>query len=297
MPVRFMALDLDGTLLNSRGAVSDRTRSAITEARQRGVRVALVTGRRFRDVRPLALELGLDVPVIAHNGALTKHARTLETVAARLLPLAAARAVIAVAHEFHADALVSDDPEGPGLMVFDEAAARNESLLRYAAWARRIHGPEADEAMRCVPSLTDYLDHPPLHIGFSGACGEMQLFYEALTTRLGGQVKVLATIYPRQDFTIMDVLHPEASKGAGVAAAAAEAGIAPADIMAIGDNHNDLEMLEYAGLGVLMGNADTHLRKPGLHLTATNDEDGVALAIERFVFGNGTGSGRTFDND
>ena len=77
MAIRLIALDLDGTLLDSRGRVGERNRAALDEARARGVGVALVTGRRFRDARPLALELGLDVPVIAHNGALTKHAHSL----------------------------------------------------------------------------------------------------------------------------------------------------------------------------------------------------------------------------
>src|SRR5918911_4114375 len=112
MNIRLIALDLDGTLLNSRGELSERNFRAIAEARARGVRVALVTGRRFRDARPLALRLGLDVPLIAHNGALTKHARTLETVAAVLMPAEAARACVRLGRERGADALVSDDPEG-----------------------------------------------------------------------------------------------------------------------------------------------------------------------------------------
>ena len=87
MAIRLIALDLDGTLLNSRGELSERNRAAIASARERGGSVALVTGRRFRDARPLALELGLDVPVIAHNGALTKHAHSLETVSATCLVL------------------------------------------------------------------------------------------------------------------------------------------------------------------------------------------------------------------
>src|SRR3954471_8624334 len=109
MAIRLIALDLDGTLLDSRGQLSAGNRAALTAARERGVRVALVTGRRFRDARPLALELGLDVPVIAHNGALTKHARTLETVAVKLLPMEAAREVLRVGRKEGADALVSDD--------------------------------------------------------------------------------------------------------------------------------------------------------------------------------------------
>ena len=77
MAISLLALDLDGTLLNPRGQISERNRIAIENARAKGVRVALVTGRRFRDSRPIALELGLDVPLISHNGALTKHAETL----------------------------------------------------------------------------------------------------------------------------------------------------------------------------------------------------------------------------
>ena len=96
MSIRLLALDLDGTLLNSRGKLSERNRLTLNQARERGVRIALVTGRRFRDARPIALELGLDLPLISHNGALTKHVQTLETVAAVLLPLEAAREVLRV---------------------------------------------------------------------------------------------------------------------------------------------------------------------------------------------------------
>ncbi|PYS76010.1 MAG: Cof-type HAD-IIB family hydrolase, partial [Acidobacteria bacterium] len=105
MAIRLVALDLDGTLLDSRGELTARNRAAIGAARAAGVSVALVTGRRFRDARPLALELGLDVPVISHNGALTKHARTLETVSAILMPVEAARAVVRVGRAHGADAL------------------------------------------------------------------------------------------------------------------------------------------------------------------------------------------------
>src|SRR6266478_896526 len=106
MPIRLLALDLDGTLLNPRGQLTERNRQAIAEARACEVHVALCTGRRFRDARPIALELGLDVPLISHNGALTKHAETLETVAVLPLPLPAAQKTVRVGQEFGADALV-----------------------------------------------------------------------------------------------------------------------------------------------------------------------------------------------
>ena len=286
---------MDGTLLSSRGEVSERNRRAISLARERGVRVAVVTGRRFRDARPLALELELDAPVISHNGALTKHARSLETISVRLLPLEAARKVLAIGREHKLDAMVSDDHEGAGVLVYDHINEDNVPFKRYIQWARRIHGDEAEEAVRRVDSLSDYLQHEPVHIAFSGTCATMERLGETLKCELNDTVKVFATVYPRVDFTLIDVLHPEVSKGTGVAAAAAEAGITRAEVMAVGDNFNDLEMLEYAGTPVLMGNAEARLlrEQEGFHVTATNDEDGVALAIEKFIINESRESGES----
>jgi len=100
---------------------------------------------------------------------------------------------------------------------------------------------------------------------------------------LGG--KLIPAHYPKRDFALVDVLHPEASKGAGLAAVAAEYGLTPAEVMAMGDNHNDLEMLLYAGTSVVMSNAEPELREHerNFYLTGSNDEDGVAAAVERFI--------------
>jgi Cof subfamily protein (haloacid dehalogenase superfamily) len=285
MAISLLALDLDGTLLDSRGHISERNRIAIDHAREQGVHVALVTGRRFRDARPVALELGLDVPLISHNGALTKHAATLQTVSVLALPLAAAREALQVGRKTSADALLSDDHEGLGVLVYDHIRGENSAAHKYVSWARRIHGSdEAAEAVQQVASLEDYLDHDPIHLAFSGGCEEMDRLEERLTSELGSTVKILSTKYLEQDFALIDIINPAASKGAGVAATAAELGVSQGDIMAIGDNYNDLEMLLFAGIGVVMANAPLSLREiAGLHPTASNREDGVALAIEQFI--------------
>lgn len=284
MAIRLLALDLDGTLLNPRGQISERNLNAIESARAAGVRVALVTGRRFRDSRPVALELGLDVPLISHNGALTKHAETLQTVAVLPLPLAATREALRIGRQTSADALLSDDHEGLGLLVYDHLSGDNVAVHRYIAWATRLHGDEGRNAVRQVDSLEKYLDHEPIHLAFSGRCEAMDQLEELLKSEMGSTVKVLSTKYPEQDFTLVDVVNPQASKGAGVAAAAAELSVGAEEIMAVGDNYNDLEMLLFAGTGVVMANAPLSLRDiPGLHPTASNIEDGVALAIERFI--------------
>jgi Cof subfamily protein (haloacid dehalogenase superfamily) len=285
MAISLLALDLDGTLLNSRGQISERNLNAVESARAKGVRVALVTGRRFRDSRPIALELGLDIPLISHNGALTKHAETLHTVAVLPLPLEAAREALRVGRGAGADPLLSDDHEGLGTLVYDHLSGDNVAVHRYVSWARRIHGDEEGRnAVRQVDSLEDYLDHEPIHLAFSGRCTAMDQLEELLNSELGPSVKILSTKYLEQDFTLIDVMNPAASKGAGVAAAAAELNIGADEIMAIGDNYNDLEMLLFAGTGVVMANAPLSLREIlGLHPTASNSEDGVALAIEQFI--------------
>src|SRR5205085_10257835 len=156
------------------------------------------------------------------------------------------------------------------------------------AWARRIHGDEGAEAIRRVASLEDYLDHAPVHITFSGDVARMKHLDERLREELGESVKLLSTVYPKLDFALLDVVHPEVSKGVGVKAVASERGLRREEVMAIGDNFNDLEMLQYAGTSVLMGNAETSLRNSlsdhrGFYTTATNDEDGVAKAIEKLI--------------
>jgi Cof subfamily protein (haloacid dehalogenase superfamily) len=285
MTIRLLALDLDGTLLDSRGLISERNHLALDNAREQGVRVALVTGRRFRDSRPVALELGLDIPLISHNGALTKHAETLQTVSVLPLPLAAAREALRIGRDAGADALLSDDHEGLGVLVYDHLHADNTAAHRYLAWARRIHGDEKGaNAVQQVSSLEEYLDHAPVHLAFSGRCAAMDQLEEVLHAGLGSTVKILQTKYLEQDFSLLDIVNPAASKGAGVAAAAAELGIDREEIMAIGDNYNDLEMLLFAGTGVVMANAPLSLREiAGLHPTASNGDDGVALAVEQFI--------------
>src|SRR4029453_2512726 len=198
MTISLLALDLDGTLLDSRGHISERNRAAIDSAREPGVHVALVTGRGFRGSRPVALELGLDVPLISHNGALTKHAATLQTVSVLPLPVDAALKALRIGRAAGADALLSDDYEGLGVLVYDHIRGGNTAAHKYITWARRIHGEEGAHAVQQVASLEDYLDPDPIHLAFSGGCEEMDQLEETLKTQLGSTVKVLGTKYLEQ---------------------------------------------------------------------------------------------------
>lgn len=283
--IKLLALDLDGTLLNSRGLVPEENRKAIRAAEDRGVLVTIATGRRFRDGRIVGLELELNAPLITHNGALLKYADTLETVSASLLATETAIEAVRVGKEFGGDALVSADPHTKGTLLYDRISDDNIPLQRYIAWGKKLHGDEAEESVVHVDDLADVLsDHEVIHISFSGTCVRMDEMIDVLNKQLGDTVTILPTIYPRRDFTLIDILPPDASKGKGVEKLALLNGLTSENVMTMGDNFNDVEMLEFAGTPVVMGNADTRLlERAEFYTTVTNDEGGVAAAIDRFI--------------
>lgn len=283
--IKLLALDLDGTLLDSRGNVPEANRRAIRAAEDAGVLVTIATGRRFRDARPVGIEMEFNAPLITHNGALVKYAESLATVATSILDLDTTREIVRVGKNFGGNALVSADPHGKGSMLYDRISADNIPLQRYLEWSTRLHGDEAEHAVMHVHDLHDALpDHEVIHISFSGPCEPMRKMLAFLEDELGNSVKILPTIYPSLDFTLIDILPPDASKGTGVEKLAILNGLTAENVMVIGDNFNDLDMLEFAGTPVVMGNADTGLlERAEFYKTLSNSEAGVAAAIERFI--------------
>ncbi|NOT58879.1 MAG: Cof-type HAD-IIB family hydrolase [Acidobacteria bacterium] len=275
MAIKLIALDIDGTLLTYRSELTARTRAALTAAQAQGVTVALVTGRRFGSAYQLIQELGLDVLLVTHNGALTKDCASLATLDYHPLAADTARAVAEHGRAAQTDTICNDDPHGHGVMVMEKLSDENGALHRYLAkyW----------DSVRHVPDLIEYLDHDPIQMMFSGHCDAMETFAASLEEAMTGRVQLFKTRYRSIDLTILDVLSTTASKGASVAALAAQQGIAREEVMAIGDNFNDLTMLRYAGKPLVMGNAEDELKALGFELTDTNEADGVAKAIEKYV--------------
>ncbi len=285
--IKLLALDLDGTLLNSRGDIPEKNLEAIQRAEETGVLVTIATGRRFRDALPVAYQLNLNAPVICHNGALLKCADTLRTVAVSLVAKETVQEILRVGKAFGGDALLSADPVGKGVLLYDTVSDENVPLQKYIAWSKRLHGAEAEEAVHHVESLEKVSDdYETVHVSFSGACAAMIDLQTVLETELGETVNILTTVYPHLDFTLIDILPPDASKGIGVEKLASINNLTAENVMVMGDNFNDLEMLEYAGTAIVMGNASPELlERAEFYTTLSNDENGVALAIERFILG------------
>lgn len=280
-PIRLLALDIDGTLLNSRKEISPRNHAAIAAARNAGVRIALVTGRRYPAARRIADLLPANPPLILHNGGLVMEDRT----AIRVAPLArsAAVAVVAFAKALGADPVVHHGHRGEGLL-YVETTSPSHTLL--ACYLSRSH-PDVRVVEHLEIALAAAPDDP-IQVMFGGSMREM----EQLAAAIGNEcfaVSALRTTYPKDDLCLIVVVAPSVDKSEALDFLCTRWGLSMRDVLAIGDNWNDRLMLQAVGKGCVMGNADSGLRSMGFEVVPGNDEDGVARAVERLVLGGRAG--------
>jgi Cof subfamily protein (haloacid dehalogenase superfamily) len=275
MPVRLIALDIDGTLLDSRWQLPEANRAAIAEATRRGIEVALVTGRRYDFAMPVAHQLDSELTLIVSNGALIR-SKEGRTHLRHLLPKQTAAQVLHLTTEWREGAAVIFDRQRENQLMLESLDP--DDSLRYAYYSRNL------EFIGLAQPLETCLTEDPIQVMLSGRIEAMR-GAEALlrSTDFANEFRLAVTSYERKNFAMIDVIHPGCSKGSSLAEWAALRGIAREEILAIGDNHNDLEMLTFAGIPVVMGNSVPELKTYGWHETGSNDENGVALAIEQFV--------------
>jgi len=275
MGVRLIALDIDGTLLDSRWKLPEANRAAICEAARRGIEVALVTGRRYDFALPVARDLGCPLTMIVNNGGMIR-ASGGETLLRHLLPMEVARPVLEMCRKWRAGAaVIFDRPRAHQLML--EKLEPDDSI-RYAYYSRNL------EFIGLADPLESCLTEDPLQVMFSGTLAEMEEAEQSLASSpLAERLRLAATKYAVRDFAMLDVLPPGCSKGMALAEWADRQGLRREEILAIGDNHNDLEMLHFAGIPVVMGNSVPELKNFGWYETHSNDEGGVAAAIRRFA--------------
>jgi hypothetical protein len=275
MAVRLIALDIDGTLLDSRWQVSDANRAAIAEAARRGIEVALVTGRRYDFAIPVARLVNAPLTMIVNNGALIR-SNDGRTHLRHLLPQSVAKQVLQLTKPWReGTAVVFDRPMANQVML--ETLDPDDSL-RYAYYSRN------KEFIGLANPLETCLTEDPIQVMLSGRVAPMREAEKALRgAPFVEQFALAVTCYESKDFAMIDVINPICSKGSSLAEWATLRGVAREEIMAIGDNHNDLEMLTYAGIPVVMGNSVPELKAFGWYETRSNDENGVAHAIEQFA--------------
>ena len=282
-PVRLVAIDVDGTLVPAIGqALTQRVARALKAAQEAGITVAVATGRRTAYTTPLleGLCLRADMPLITSSGAVV---RTLggDPIDCRQMESRVARGLCGLLRPFGYLVFTFDSP-GRGELVLEDF---EEARERVAVWVEANRN-----AIKVVKPLEDALidGEDPIQGMVAGAVSQMRKAEEAVkASEWANFCECARTEYPARDLSILDLLPPGVSKGWALERLAARLGVDREETMAIGDNWNDVDMLEWAGQGVIMGNADLELRTMarmrGWKQARPNNEDGVAVVLEQAV--------------
>jgi len=272
MNYKLLAIDIDGTLLNSSAQLTPRTIAAVQKACQRGITVVLATGRRLGNSLALAAALGLRELMVVHNGVVVADPVTRETViqsgicpdlAAELVDKLNAWAVNYVVY--------TGESAGEKVLAPSGRWQEPENLLDYFL----------GEAAEFVQEIK--ITSPPVRLAIIDLPAKVDALYDQLRRDYAGRVNALLFGRERNDWRGIELLPAHSSKGAGVAYVAQRLGIAPEEAAAIGDNINDLEMILWAGLGIAMENGSPLLKEKAKLIAPSNDQDGVAFIIEELL--------------
>lgn len=263
MPYRLIAADLDGTLRPEGQSFTPRVRTAVREAQKRGTHVVMATGRMYRTAQPFALDLGLTDPIICDHGATIRNPLTDETLMHLCMPVELARQVVS-----------SISPDLTLIACLDEEFY----ISHLTDHAQAFVGKYASEHLHEVGDLAKFLERGPQKLVLVNDPDISSRLLLDLTARFGSVLQVVQS-FPRY----VELTHREVSKGKAVEWLAKRWHIPRQEVMAIGDQGNDCSMIEWAGLGVAMGNAVESVKAIANDIAPCAEEDGVAAVIDRYV--------------
>ncbi|MDR3440032.1 pyridoxal phosphatase [Telmatospirillum sp.] len=271
MGFRIIALDLDGTTLDSHGAIRPSTKAAVSAALARGLEVVLVTGRHHVATRPYHVELGLTSETICCNGTYVYDFAASKVIVGNAMSREQARRMLAICrrHNVHCFLYLTD------AMTFEVPNARVERLC---AWANSFP-PDTRPDIRQVDSFDREIDRAS---GF----WKFVVSHDDADVLAAWQAEANESGEFSLEFSwtnLVDAVLAGNTKGQRLLDWAAARGVAADEIIAFGDNHNDLSMIGSVGLGVAMGNAEEALKAAAGWVTGDNDSDGIAETIERFA--------------
>ncbi|GAX90816.1 Cof-type HAD-IIB family hydrolase [Effusibacillus lacus] len=259
---KLVAIDLDDTLLRQDLSISERNREAIRLTIKRGVTVTIATGRMYASASRFARQLELDVPLITYQGALIKTSLTGEVLYEKLLEPDVALAAIDLAKTsgLHVQAYADD-----ALYTQKE----NKNVRDYA---------ELVGVSYRVADLHEIAKRGTPKVLYSGDPDFLDRFAKEVQRILGDR----ANVFKSKPY-FLEVTHPQATKGQALDFLVQRLGINREQVIAMGDSYNDLDMIEYAGLGIVMENAPEPIRRSADYITGHHEQDGVAEALDRFI--------------
>jgi len=275
MKYKLLALDLDGTLLDPYGKLTGAVREAVASAQRRGLEVVLCTGRRYRTTLPLLSELGLEGRVVVNNGALVKEIATGRTLQAHFLQ-----------PDLYPDALGFLRSQGPPLLYVDTYEEGFDVLTDAIGDPHEFQAEYLDdhsEHIRRVEDLASERRDDVIMLSTMGCVETLTQLRAEARERFGERIGTHLIQNKNYRGHILELFSPNSGKWAGLAFVAQELGIKATEIAAIGDDWNDEEILQRAGLGIAMGNAVPEVRAAADLVVRSNAEGGAVEAIERIL--------------
>ena len=273
MGIRLIALDIDGTILTSNEELSARTRQSIRWVQKQDLHVILATGRRIIRTLPWAEALGVNDLLVVHNGAVIYDMKKRQTVAEWGIDLEIAGEIINLLEEEQINYVVYTGESGGERLIAPAYAWKTTKhlMLHYCG-----------EVGETVPQVK--LTIPPIRISLIDRPKKVDPLYNHLISAYGNGLNVMLFGAQHDDWHGIEVIAGSCSKGTGVAYVCDKLGVEPHEVIAIGDNVNDLEMIKWAGVGVAMENAPLSVRQAADLVAASNDQDGVAQILENILF-------------
>jgi 5-amino-6-(5-phospho-D-ribitylamino)uracil phosphatase len=274
MPPRYrlLAIDVDGTLVNSSDELTLATQAALRSATAAGIHVVLATGRRYSHTLHLVEPLGIGVPLVTAGGALVKDPATHQTIYKTEFDRALLCEMLAALDQFGCDALLNGDTYAQGFDFYQPAPAReNRYLAEYVAL-----NPG------CGRDWAEFFTAPPpgVFAGFTMGTREEMLAVEGrLQAALPGRVTTNVLRSPRYRGFMCELAPAGVTKWSAIRRLAAGWGIDDAEICAVGDDVNDIPMIRAAGLGVAMGNAVPEVIAAADRVAPTHDHDGLVEVV------------------
>ena len=271
MKYRLVALDLDGTLLDSQLQIRSETISALNRVRSEGVQVMLVTGRHHVTAYPYWHQLELELPAICCNGAYVYDFKTSRPISGNPLAQSDAQHLLQLVRKHAIDTMIYVGE----FMAYETDSVHYANVRRWSDALPENVRPRIEQ----VPSFERLLEERPVIWKYFSAGDDipaMQAFAEEVETDLGLSCEW-------SGHNRLDITRADNSKGIRLAEWIGQQGIAAEEVIAFGDQQNDMDMLRVAGMGVAMGNSGEIVRACANWVTGTNDSGGIADALYRFV--------------
>ncbi len=265
MRIHLVAIDLDGTLLDSSKQLSETSSEILREAkRTKGVRIVLASARPPRTVLPFYESLELDTPMINYNGALVYDPPSNRVLMHRPIPMQTTQRIVTLARSLYPEVILSAE-------IMDRWCTDGLSE-EYLTATAMTHKPDV------IGPVDEWLTEPITKLLLLGSPEKLAKVGVALLDRFLYQVSIVQT-----EGYLLQITHATVSKAQGLKVVAGELGINREEVMAIGDHTNDAEMLRWAGVGVAMGNAAAPALEAADYVTDDHDSDGAAHAVRKLV--------------